>query len=400
MLNNDKVNSVRETWLFMLPWSLSKVGGVNQVVINLAKQMQQSGCFRPLVLINDWSAKSPVFESVEGIDTVKWRIHPYSAGMTLKERLQYALWMFHFKKRFRLFCLKHNITVVNPHYPNRSAISMGRVVQGLKHNVKMITSFHGADLTQIKTETTGMQSEWRRVLSDNSHIVACSADLAHKLSMAFGPVVSALVRVVHNGVDAQRLLNMSGDAGKSDRKTILNIAKFEHKKGQDLLVEAFSLLAAYHPDVDLVLAGAAGDTLPRLKLLCARYGIEHRVRFMLDVPHAEVIKLYKQSTLFCLPSREEPFGIVLLEAGLFHLPVVASRVGGVPEVIEDGVSGMLVRSGSVEALTLALETVLLNADVSLLMGDALNRRVMTQFTWSNALSLYIDLATQREVKAA
>lgn len=400
MINQNNTSSPRQTWLFLLQWPLYRVGGVNQVVTNLARQMQQSEHFRPLVLINDWTAKTPVFETSEGIEIVRWRLHPYDTNMSIKARLHYTLWAFRFKKEFSHFCKVHNVGVINPHFPNGTALAIGRLLTKMKSTISLVTSFHGSELSRIGKSPEGILAQWRTYLKQNSSIVACSSDLAHKITATFGTAISSLIRIVHNGVDAPKLLAMAGDRQLSDRKIILSVGKFEHQKGQDVLLRAFSLFAERHPDVDLLMAGGAGDKLPQFKELCIQTRIEDRVTFLTDVPHADVLKLYQKATLFCLPSRSEAFGIVLLEAGLFNLPVVSSRIGGTPEIITDSVTGVFVEPDAPEALALALESMLNNPAQASAMASALHERVVSHFTWENACSQYTDLLHQDKVNAA
>ena len=169
-------------------------------------------------------------------------------------------------------------------------------------------------------------------------------------------------------------------------------ATFETKKGQDVLIAAFARVAADFPALHLVLAGRSDGTLPGLRAQTAREGLAGRVHFHADVPHARVGTLFARARLFCLPSRDEPFGIVLLEAGACRLPVVASRVGGVPEVITDGEHGLLVPPDDPAALAHALKTLLADPQMGGRLAAALHERVRTRFSWRRAVDEYLRLA--------
>ena len=99
----------------------------------------------------------------------------------------------------------------------------------------------------------------------------------------------------------------------------------------------------------------------------------------------------KQAKTFCLPSRAEPFGIAILEAGAYRLPVVASRVGGIPEIIIDGETGLLVEPDDTRALTAALDRVLSDADLARNLGERLYERVVGDFSWKRAYQQYRTL---------
>ena len=180
--------------------------------------------------------------------------------------------------------------------------------------------------------------------------------------------------------------------GKLPAEYVFCAATFETKKGQDVLIAAFARVAADFPALHLVLAGRSDGTLPGLRAQAAREGLTGRVHFHADVPHARVGTLFARARLFCLPSRDEPFGIVLLEAGACRLPVVASRVGGVPEVITDGEHGLLVPPDDPAALAHALKTLLADPQMGGRLAAALHERVRTRFSWRRAVDEYLRLA--------
>lgn len=98
---------------------------------------------------------------------------------------------------------------------------------------------------------------------------------------------------------------------------------------------------------------------------------------------------FKQAHIFCLPSRQEAFGLVLLEAGAYSLPVIASNVGGISELIEDRVNGILVPSDDVCALAASLRMLLGTPQLGRQMGDSLYQKVESRFTWTRTLEQYL-----------
>jgi starch synthase len=101
-----------------------------------------------------------------------------------------------------------------------------------------------------------------------------------------------------------------------------------------------------------------------------------------------------RATLFSFPSRQEGFGLVLLEAGASSLPVVASRVGGIPEIIDDAVTGVLIEPDDPAALEHALRKLLGEPIAAQQLGERLHRRVSENFSWMNTLQRYEALAPQ------
>ena len=97
----------RRAYLFVLPWSLKHLGGVNQVVINLGLEMQRAGIFEPVVLITDWNATVPVWEEVTDIENCSLANRPYHQSMNFKEKVAYWVWERSFRSAFQQFCLEY-----------------------------------------------------------------------------------------------------------------------------------------------------------------------------------------------------------------------------------------------------------------------------------------------------
>lgn len=368
-------SSARPTWLFVLPWSPDAVGGVNQVVLSLAAEMRKSGRFRPLLLVTDWNAPEPVCIDDDRLPVVRWRVR--ATGQGLGDKLRHLHWRLGFQRRFEAFCQEHRVAVLNPHYVGDTSLSLQRIAEGFRQPPPVLFSFHGADLTAIE-ESARAREDWHRaVRHPRSAMVACSTALAHRLQQA----LAAEPKVVHNGVDMDALSLGASPQPAPARRTILSIGKFEAKKGQSTLLHAFARIESQFTDTDLLLIGAEGPELPALRALAEKLGIADRTRFAVNVPHAQIGSHFASATLFALPSRQEPFGLVILEAAAFGLPVIASRVGGIPEIIRDESLGRLVEPDQVQALADGLLALLSDAEASSAMGARLRKDARHRFSW-------------------
>ena len=380
----------KQTYLFVIPWPLKAIGGVNQVVINLAREMAEANDFVPLVLIHEWDATRPVVEYVHGIKTIRWRIRSYQKHMGFKHKLAFSLWNIQFTHRFRKLCEDHKVVAINTHFPRPFIFSIERVVRKFRTTIPLIFSFHGADVKDLLSSGKRELIQWHRLLTsaDNS-VVVCSNDLGRQLVDVVGCEV--LPTVVHNGLNVADFSSMGKKREPVAERMILNVAKFEEKKGQDVLINAFAEIAAKYDDLKLVLVGATDRALPGLRALCVNKGIDKRVEFHPDTPHENVADFYKRATLFCLPSRKEPFGIVILESASFAVPVVASRVGGIPEIISDGITGVLVPPDNQSELASSIMSLLDDPVFAKEMGKRLYDHVNSNFSWRTAYEKYVDL---------
>lgn len=168
-----------------------------------------------------------------------------------------------------------------------------------------------------------------------------------------------------------------------DGKVILTVGRWdpaEQYKGADTLISALPRVLQAAPDAYLVLAGDGADR-PRLERLARDLGVSERTRFLPGLTQDELFACYAACTLFALPSRGEGFGLVFLEAMAHGKPVIGGAHGGTPDVIDDGVTGLLVPHGDIERLSGALEFLLADAARAAEMGAKGRHRVERQFSF-------------------
>ena len=191
------------------------------------------------------------------------------------------------------------------------------------------------------------------------------------------------IDVIPNGVDHQRFTRAMGqNLSFGTDRVILFVGRLVYRKGLHVLIRAAARVHDVFPDALFLIAGE-GYTRPWAALLARRLGIHDNVRFLGHVPPSLLPSLYASSTVFALPSLfGESFGIVLLEAMSAGCPVVASRVGGVGEVVKDRVTGLLVEPGSAQDLAKGLVHILSDSDRARSMGKAGRSRVRSRFAWS------------------
>ncbi len=378
------MNVSDSTVLFVLPWSLKLLGGVNQVVINLAQEAQRAGRFKPLVLVTDWNAPTPVWGEVQGIRTLHWRVLSWRPQLALKQKLQFHLWEPLFRRQFLRFCREHGVRAINVHYPNETAFALERLVRHTR--IPLFLSFHGTDVTRLQSLPTPEKTAWNALLQRVRRVMVCSRELGQRLQHAVGDGIDYLV--IYNGVGDLAPTGQPANPVPQSGRVILNIGKYETQKGQDVLVRAFAELSADYPDLLLVFVGATASALESLKALCQTLGIDGRVLFVQDVNFADIPPYYQRAEVFCLPSRKEGFPLVLLEAARFNVPLVATRVGGIPELINSGENGLLVAPDNPAELATALRFYLEHPATANEMAARLFNKVEDGFTWKKAYEAY------------
>jgi glycosyltransferase involved in cell wall biosynthesis len=200
------------------------------------------------------------------------------------------------------------------------------------------------------------------------------------------------IEVIANGIDLQRYDAVADRAGlrqrlglAPDRTYIIIVARFHPVKDHATLLSGFAGVAAQRPDVDLLLAGD-GPLRPALEQQIAALGIGSRVR-LLGV-RADVADLLRASDIFTLSSVSEAASITLLEAMASSLPAVVTAVGGNPELVRDGVDGILVPRGDASSFTAAFLRLIDDAGTRSRMGRSGAERVRTHFQMGTTIERY------------
>lgn len=168
---------------------------------------------------------------------------------------------------------------------------------------------------------------------------------------------------------------------------ILFAGRLARNKGLDVLVESWAALPP-SDRIPLVLAGQDWGMRSELEASARRLGVAEGLRFLGNRPRDEYRAAFAGASLFVLPSEYEAFGLVLLEAMASGLPIVATRVGGVPEVVRDGQEGRLVEYGDRPALTQALRELLTDPALGARLSAAGRRRVAEEYTWERTAARF------------
>ncbi len=173
--------------------------------------------------------------------------------------------------------------------------------------------------------------------------------------------------------------------------TVGFVKHLKRKYGPTDLIEAAGKIAGTVPDLQVILAGE-GDQREPLRQRAAELGISDRVEFLGRVPHDAVPALMRSFDVFVNPSiTMESFGVAILEASATALPVVATNVGGVPEVAEDGVTALMVAPGRPDEIAAALRRLAADPDLRTRLGTAGRSLVAARYQWSDNVTAMLDV---------
>lgn len=197
--------------------------------------------------------------------------------------------------------------------------------------------------------------------------------------------------VVYNGMDDLMTLN---DKISKRRNNILFLGRLGENKGTYDLIEAFSRVIKIHSDAQLILCG--DGEINKCKKLVNFLQIYDSVKFLGWIGFEKKRDLLNSSKIFVLPSYKEGLPLSILEAMSARLPVISTKVGGIPEEIEDEKSGFLIEAGDVQALSSTINKILDNDSLCDEIGSNARKRYLKYFTMSKIIKdiekVYYDLA--------
>ncbi|MEO8464790.1 MAG: glycosyltransferase family 4 protein [Gammaproteobacteria bacterium] len=199
------------------------------------------------------------------------------------------------------------------------------------------------------------------------------------------PEIAARSSVIHNAIDDERPQVSPLDSGASN---LLCVARLVKEKGFDVAIRALADVRDNDPNVRMTIAGD-GPERANLESLAAELGVAESIRFAGWVTPAEVGTLLQEAFMVLIPSRwREPFGLIALQAAEAGRPVIASRVGGLPEIVVDRVTGVLVPPDDSVALGVAIRELLANRADASRMGAAARHHKRSKFDYGEFVESY------------
>ena len=352
--------------VLLMPSSyLPNIGGVEQLVAGLARHLCLAG-HSAWVVAPLWPSHLAVEEEIEGI-----RVNRVVCELPRKNLPLFAYRYLCARGSLRRLVARWRPDIIHVHCLGPNALYATLLARD--SGLPLVVTTHG----ELQGDDTGMhrspvcRAVHRFAFNRADWVTACS-----QFSLSSIPYAFRCPRtVIPNAVD----IGLIGDDRRDHSKEayILCAARLTHNKGVDVLLEAYARIHHELPDLWI-----AGDGAER-SMLCdvvKRLGITARVRFLGAVPHRNVVALMADCMFHVCPSRNEAFGIVNLEAMAAGKPVIATAVGGVPEVVGDGETGVLVPGEDVDAMVAAIRRLAGDAGLRERLGTAGLQRVR-QFTW-------------------
>jgi glycosyltransferase involved in cell wall biosynthesis len=360
------------------------IGGVQVVLRNLVRGLEQNR--RRVYFVYDAPLRMRPLEGINtlGCPALYCAMPAVVRDSALLNLITFCLYlpitMFHLGRVIR----GKKIDVINCHY--LAGYFLHLVIAGRLLRVPIVISVHGADVDAYNDSSRFRKFVYRLIMRGANRVVACSAAMARHTADVF-PEVRGKVTYVHNGLDLSCYSNTS-ETLALPKPYILCVCRHVHKKGVDTLLRAFVLVRRKFPTMSLVLVGD-GPLFEDHKELARNLQIDDRLVFVGSTPHAEVGSFFQGCTLFVLPSRAEPFGLVILEAAYYRKGFVCTSVGGVPEIVTDGVDGVLVEADNPKGMAEAIVALVKDPIRRAQFGARAHETLLKRFLWKDRIFDYV-----------
>ncbi|GIV59674.1 N-acetyl-alpha-D-glucosaminyl L-malate synthase BshA [Rhodocaloribacter litoris] len=283
------------------------------------------------------------------------------------------------------------LDLLHVHYaiPHATSAVLARDIlatEGL--HVPVVTTLHGTDITIV-----GRDPSFAPVVSysiNRSDGVTAVSEYLRQETLCCCGGVTAEIEVIPNFIDTRRFRRTNKEHFKQaicpkGEKLLVHVSNFRPVKRAPEVVEVFHRLRSENLPVKLILVGDGPDRVPTEHLARQR-GVYEDIRFLgKQEPVEEILSI---ADVFLMPSGSETFGLAALEAMACEVPVVASNIGGLPELVVDGETGFLCPLGDIEAFTARTREILLDEALHARMAKAARARAVNTFDVRHIVPLY------------
>ncbi|PYZ98397.1 N-acetyl-alpha-D-glucosaminyl L-malate synthase BshA [Alteribacter lacisalsi] len=324
------------------------------------------------------------------LENVKANIYFHEVQVNQYSVFQYPPYDLALASKMAEVAKRESLDLLHVHYAVPHAISAHLAKEMTGNRLKVVTTLHGTDITVLGYDPS-LSDMIRFGIERSDTVTAVSDDLIRQTRDLLG--TEKPIETVYNFIDDRVYRPQSSPCLKeefginAEEKVLVHVSNFRKVKRVPDVVSSFAKIREQIP-AKLLLIGD-GPEQPVVRDLVSRLGLDDHVRFLGN--QKRVAELLAMSDLKLLLSEKESFGLVLLEAMACGVPVIGSRIGGIPEVITDGECGYICELGDTDEV--ALKAVDLLRDPALLkkMGDAAKERANSVFHKDRVVRQYEEL---------
>jgi glycogen(starch) synthase len=350
--------------LFWAPGFLPEIGGIEVLAAKLLPTMRERG-YEYLVITSRSNSSLPEHAIYEDIP-----IHRFPFWQSLVNVDEIV------KVKRRVAKLMRRFAPDLVHLNSVGRDSFFYLITANAHLAPLLITLHGEWVSQADDVV-------RSTLRCANWVAGCSKAILEK-GRGLAPEITDYSSIVYNAV-AEPVIPIEPLPFQAPR--LLCLGRLSKEKGFDLALAAFASVVKRFPHAHLVVAGD-GPEQQSLAAQAAQAGLDGAVEFVGWVSPDHVFALMNQATLIVIPSRLESLPVVALQAAQMSRPVVGTRVGGLPELVIDQHTGLLVDEENPEALANAIKFLLEHPGQAVQMGQAARNRVQRKFNWKRHVDSY------------
>ena len=298
---------------------------------------------------------------------------------------------FYFVPQVKKLLVEIKPDLVNAHYASGYATTAK-----LANYHPWLLSVWGSDVYQFPYKT--LLHKW--LVKSNLYAADSVASTSHCMAAQIKVIAPKLeeITITPFGVDIKNFTQQASTKGEGSAIVVGTVKSMSHIYGIDLLIKSFALVrnrlllndASKANRLQLRIVGG-GPLINELKQLAIDEGVSEVTTFVGKVEHKEVPIELAKLDIFVALSREESFGVAVIESGAVGKPVVVSDIGGLPEVVIDGVTGFVVPPEDIEAASLIFERLITDEKLRLRLGAAGQIHVTSTYDWSICLKNMCEL---------
>lgn len=390
-MGGTQVSSGPMNILFVTPFFTPQTGGVATFLEDARRFLTQRG--HEVYVLRTGDARNIQRCSVNNDEHVYefYFRGPWVPEAPVKGRVAFVLYFVPTLWRLSRFVREKRIQLVSLEYPLGFALYF--IILRAFMNIKLMAGLHGDDVLSILKLPAFERAIVRRAIRGADWVLAHSSSLMGQAERIVGRLKEQRSYLPY-GIDCERLrqraVQQSQTILQKKGPYILTVAKLYERKGIDVLLQAIKQVKDSLEGHSFLIVGD-GPEETRLKQMAGDLGVANHVVFAGDIPNTVIPFLFKDCRFFVLPSRSEPFGIVLLEAMTFGKAILATRVGGIPEFVTDGMNGVLVPSEDPEALAQQIRIFIQRKDQTERIGKNGLAVVEEAYDYRSIIKKYEDL---------
>lgn len=280
---------------------------------------------------------------------------------------------------------KYDIIHVHRAFPDGYATMLGIK----NHRIPMVVTLHGMNMTSTIYRSSSCKKSIAKVF-DKASVVVTNSNKQRSIAVKELGYQRKIV-VIPNGVNEQEIGKQSiGESASNVGRVVLSVSHLLPQKGIGENLIALSKLLPKYPDLLYVIIGE-GSAGEHFKRFAKQLGVERDVLFLGRRSHKEVLQYMANCEIFSMPSWNEAFGVVYLEAMACGKPVIGGKGEGIEDVIEHKKDGLLVAPRNVDSLVSALDYLLEDQERAQKIGDAARKKALSSYTWNMNAERYIEV---------